>query len=294
MGTNYLSTKERFHSELTMEEAKVPVPTATEYDDNDQASNLEATDDDWKIQRDESKAAGDNAFRAADYSTAIHHYSAALSVDPENATLLSNRSAAYLKSSQKSKALHDAQACVRIGTMGYKGHSRLAAALQSLRRYEQALDSWKLILKQDPNNQAALKGVQDCQAAEEEKAKAAAAEAAAEAEASQVPDKDEQAEAEEEDDLDDFFNDVEVVESTVAKEKEDLAIEKPAVATNKIATHKKDMGTAADQIERLLEENYKWRNLNPFFVMDLPHTASSDDISRRYKALSLLVSTPCS
>ncbi|KAL3918046.1 MAG: hypothetical protein SGARI_007567, partial [Bacillariaceae sp.] len=32
-----------------------------------------------------------------------------------------------------------------------------------------------------------------------------------------------------------------------------------------------------------------WRNLNPFYVLELPHTASDDDISRRYKALSLLL-----
>jgi DnaJ family protein C protein 8 len=251
-------------------------------------------EDDWKIQRDESKAAGDAAFRETDYTTAIHHYSAALSVDPDHAALLSNRSAAYLKSSQKSKALHDAQACVRIGTMGYKGHSRLAAALQSLGRYQQALDSWNVVVKQDPNNQAALKGVQDCQAAAEEKVaaedeafKEMAAAASASVEESFAA---RQGFSDEEDDLDDFFNGVDVVTSAVAKEKEDLAIEKPAVATNRIASHKKDLGTAANQIERLLQENYKWRNLNPFHVLDVPHTATSDDISRRFKALSLLVS----
>jgi tetratricopeptide (TPR) repeat protein len=300
------------HNTLTMEDKQASTTSTDNNSEEPNLNHLEAAtataattdqvedddeDDDWKIQRDESKAAGDAAFRETDYTTAIHHYSAALSVDPDNATLLSNRSAAYLKSSQKSKALHDAQACVRIGTMGYKGHSRLAAALQSLGRYEQALESWKLILKQDPNNQAAPKGIQDCQAAAKEKAAAAAAAAAAEEEAaaaeeaeSALPDdKDDQPE-EEVDDLDDFFNDVDVVSSTVAKEKEELAIEKPAVATNRIATHKKDLGTAADQIERLLQENYKWRNLNPFHILDVPHTASSDDISRRFKALSLLVS----
>jgi DnaJ family protein C protein 8 len=259
------------------------------------ANEADNDDDDWKIQRDESKAAGDAAFREADYTTAIHHYSAALSVDPDHAALLSNRSAAYLKSSQKSKALHDAQACVRIGTMGYKGHSRLAAALQSLGRYKPALDSWKVVVLQDPNNQAALKGVQDCQAAAEV---AAAEEKAVQEKAATVSARVEESHAtlqacgdeEEHDDLDDFFNDVEVVTSTVAKEKEDLAIEKPAVATNRIASHKKDLGTAANQIERLLQENYKWRNLNPFHVLDVPHTATTDDISRRFKALSLLVS----
>jgi DnaJ family protein C protein 8 len=39
----------------------------------------------------------------------------------------------------------------------------------------------------------------------------------------------------------------------------------------------------------LLQANYEWRNLNPFYVLQLPVDASEDDISRRYKALSLLL-----
>lgn len=39
----------------------------------------------------------------------------------------------------------------------------------------------------------------------------------------------------------------------------------------------------------MLQINYEWRNLNPFFVLDVPPDATEEDISRRYKALSLLL-----
>lgn len=222
-------------------------------------------EDDWTLQRDAAKALGDQAFRSGSYAVAIQHYSQAISLDPEAATILSNRSAAYLKNGEKSKALHDAQACVKIGTMGIKGRSRLAAALQSLGRYEPALAEWNLILKEDPNHAAAKKGVESCtphiQPPEEEP-------------------------EEEVDELDDFFNDVEEATTQVRKAKEEEA--KPK-SKELIKKEKKDLGTADEQIDRLLQSNYKWKNLNPFYVLDLDHSATADEISRRYKALSLLL-----
>jgi len=72
--------------------------------------------DDWKIQRDAEKQLGDASFRSGDYRTALAHYTAALSVDPDFAVALSNRSACYMKVGEKSRTLHDAQACVGLGT----------------------------------------------------------------------------------------------------------------------------------------------------------------------------------
>lgn len=271
----------------------VPQEESTPKDDDNDNDN-----DGWKQQRDASKAAADDAFRQADYTSAISHYTAALSVDPDNAKILSNRSAAYLKTNQKSKALHDATACVAVGTMGAKGYSRLAAALQSLGRWKVALVQWKEILKLDSSNQAALQGVGVCTQAMAVAAAAVKEQEAAddvpvgtkEEEEKPVEDKAANSDDAEEDDLDDFFNDVETAATTVVQEREALvAAEDQPVATNKIASHKKNLGTAAEQIERLLEENYQWRNLNPFYVLDIEHDATKEDISRRYKALSLLV-----
>lgn len=262
-------------------------------------------DDDWKVQRDASKLEGDNAFRAGDYVTAIFHYSAALSVDPTHGPLLSNRSAAYLKlsssgsssgsnsstSGSKSKALHDAMACVATGTMGHKGISRHAAALQALGRYAAALDQWEAILQGDATHAAALAGKQACvqhmlllqEAAALQQQQQQKEQAEKEKESA------EEEEAEPLDDLDDFFNDVEEAAGAVANEKKIAAMGPPVMATEAIRNHKKDLGTAAEQIERILPDNYVWYNLNPFHVLDLPHTVDKEEISRRFKALSLLL-----
>jgi hypothetical protein len=65
------------------------------------------------------------------YSTNIHYYTSALSLDLKNGKLLSNRSAAYLKANYKSKALWITIACIETNTMGNEGGiSRYAIALQ--------------------------------------------------------------------------------------------------------------------------------------------------------------------
>jgi len=50
------------------------------------------------------------------------------------------------------------------------------------------------------------------------------------------------------------------------------------------------LGTAEDQIARLVETpNAFWRNLNPFAVLDLPHTSLDAEIKMRYRALANLL-----
>lgn len=219
------------------------------------ADSTPATD--WQLQRDACKAEADQYFRKGQYDSAIREYTRALSLDPENATLLSNRSAAHLKHQERSKALHDAQACVKIGTMGLKGISRLAAALQALGRYEAALVEWKKILQSQSDHPAAKAGKAECLKHLDTK------------------------EPDDDDDLDDFFDQVEDAVQDVAQAKQ--------AGADKVASHKKDLGSAEQQVHRILPLNHQWYNLNPFRVLDIAHTASRDDISRRFKALSLLL-----
>jgi DnaJ family protein C protein 8 len=225
--------------------------------------------EDWEVQRDANKSLGDTAFRSGNFAEAISHYSQALSLDPTHFVLLSNRSAAYLKNGEKSKALHDAQLCTKTKPEFVKGHSRLAAALQSLKRWGPAKEAYERVLELDKDNAVATKGLDDCMVhvtkEEEEK-------------------KEQKEESEEKDLLDDFFDEVETVST---KRKAKPAEEQ--VSNNIIKDQKTDLGTPESQIARLLAPNYKWRNLNPFFVLDLSHTASDEDVSKRYKALSLLL-----
>lgn len=244
--------------------------------------------EDWQIQRDKHKKSADQAFRVGGYKTAIDQYTKAISLDPEFVVLYSNRSAAFLANGEKSKALRDARNCVEMDASFVKGRSRLAAALLALKRFEQAKDSYEYVLEKDPKNAAASKGVEVCakeitkRMTQEEQKRQQEEQERKEAETENTVTAEEENEDDEDDMLNDFFDEVEEV---VAKKKEAVAS-----STNAIRNDRQTLGTTEDQIERLLQPRYEWRNLNPYFVLQLAAaTATDDDISRRYKALSLLL-----
>ena len=246
--------------------------------------------EDWQIQRDQHKKSADAAFRVGGFKTAIDQYTKAISVDPEFVVLYSNRSAAFLANGESSKALRDARKCVELDASFVKGHSRLGAALLALKRFEQAKASYEFVLGKDPANKAALKGVDVCKkeitkrmTMEEQKRQE---EEQARKEAMEKQKAEEEAEQAGDDDGDDllagFFDEVEEV---VAKKKEVAAASSNAIRNDRVA-----LGTTQEQIDRLLQPRYEWRNLNPYFVLQLKAaTSTDDDISRRYKALSLLL-----
>lgn len=71
--------------------------------------------------------------------------------------------------------------------------------------------------------------------------------------------------------LNEFFN--EIVEAANPPQKQ----EKRLVDDTPIET-----STAFQQLNRLLQVNYKWKNLNPFVVLMLPEEATKEDIKQRY------------
>ncbi len=58
---------------------------------------------------------------------------------------------------------------------------------------------------------------------------------------------------------------------------------------SKITVSHSNIGTAKEELERLLQKNYAWINLNPFVILQLPITATSEDVKQRYRILSSLV-----
>lgn len=44
-----------------------------------------------------------------------------------------------------------------------------------------------------------------------------------------------------------------------------------------------DLGTPQEIIDRLLQHNYQWKNLNPYYVLDLDIDATDEDIKQRYR-----------
>lgn len=274
-------------------------PTATMSQDAANASS-ETPAEEWEVQRDAHKLQGDDAFRSGDFAEAVVQYTHALSVDPTNHLILSNRSAAELKQGNKSKALQDARACIDANPTFAKGHSRLAAALQSLGRLEPAKSAYAKVLELDASNAVAKQGLEDCtqllRVKEQDELKRMQEELKQKEQAEQMKEVEQKkpeaaGPADPEDDLlNDFFSEVEnVTAKKPVASKEETASSEGESRENAIREQRTDLGTAESQIERLLQPRYEWRNLNPFHVLDLHHTASSDDISRRYKALSLLL-----
>lgn len=77
---------------------------------------------------------GNNEYRSGNYLRAAALYSRGIKEEPGNATLLCNRSAALLQINKYSKALADADECIRLEPEWDKGYFRRACALEALGR----------------------------------------------------------------------------------------------------------------------------------------------------------------
>ena len=264
-----------------------------------------ATSEEWEIQLSHLKSTADAHFRSKSYPQAIAAYASALALDPTNHILLSNKSAAHLANGEKSKALHDARKCVESKPDWVKGYTRLGAAMVALGRYKEAMGVYGSALKMDEANEVATRGLQDCrekerQEAERKKEEAArvqaeldrrrsALESKSDAKSEDKKENNSAALDEQDDLLDDFFSEVEKVEKP-KPQTETTPSSDQGESINRIKIQLSDLGTSASQINRLLQTNYEWKNLNPFYVLDVPHTIDDESVlSARYRALSLLV-----
>lgn len=85
------------------------------------------------------KEEGNAKFKAGEYQSAVDAYTRSLALEPRQHLCFSNRSAAYLKlGGRAEEALRDAEQCVELAPQWAKGYSRKAAALQELRRWDEA------------------------------------------------------------------------------------------------------------------------------------------------------------
>jgi len=81
--------------------------------------------------------------------------------------------------------------------------------------------------------------------------------------------------------LSNFF--AEIIQDTPDQE----STKKEKILTSKY--QEQDLGTSEEQISRLLQPYYEWRNLNPYDVLMLDVDATEEDIRQRYRKLSSLV-----
>ncbi|KAL0047810.1 hypothetical protein WJX82_000505 [Trebouxia sp. C0006] len=98
------------------------------------------------------KAQANAAYADGAYQSAVDLYSEALRTRPEDAVLLSNRSAAFAGLKQYKHALKDAKACVSADPSFMKGYSRQAFAYAALKQPGRAEKAYRRGLSKDPCN----------------------------------------------------------------------------------------------------------------------------------------------
>ncbi|XP_033502464.2 tetratricopeptide repeat protein 28 [Epinephelus lanceolatus] len=99
------------------------------------------------------------ACQQGEYALAVRLYTEALTADPQNCILYSNRSAAYLRLGQYSTALDDAIKARVINPKWPKAYFRQGVALQYLGRHADALAAFASGLAQDPKSLQLLVGM---------------------------------------------------------------------------------------------------------------------------------------
>ncbi|XP_054875406.1 tetratricopeptide repeat protein 28 isoform X3 [Amphiprion ocellaris] len=99
------------------------------------------------------------ACQQGEFGLAVRLYSEALTADPQNCILYSNRSAAYLRLGQYSTALDDAIKARLINPKWPKAYFRQGVALQYLGRHADALAAFASGLAQDPKSLQLLVGM---------------------------------------------------------------------------------------------------------------------------------------
>ena len=116
----------------------------------------------------EHKDAGNKAFAAGRHSEAVTSFSSAITLDPTNAVLYSNRAAAYTALGKKTpallqKALADSRMAIRLQPDFAKAYLRLGTALSLLKQYEEAVQAFASGLSKDPSSRPMLDGLSAAQ-----------------------------------------------------------------------------------------------------------------------------------
>ncbi|KAJ8348177.1 hypothetical protein SKAU_G00267660 [Synaphobranchus kaupii] len=117
----------------------------------------------------ELKDQGNKALSDGWFEEAVHCYTDALTLDPSNHVLYSNRSAAHAKRGDYESALQDACNTIQIKPDWAKGYSRKAAALEFLGRFEEAKVTYREGLEHEPTNHQLKEGLHNMEARLEEK-----------------------------------------------------------------------------------------------------------------------------
>lgn len=110
----------------------------------------------------EEKEKGNELFKKGDFSTAIKHYSEAISRNPDDPKLYSNRAACYTKLAAFDLGLKDCETCVKLDEKFVKGWIRKGKILQGMQQQSKALTAYQKAMELDPSSGEALEGYRQC------------------------------------------------------------------------------------------------------------------------------------
>lgn len=113
----------------------------------------------------ELKNQGNLLFSSGNFEEAVDIFTLAISSDPTNAVLYSNRSAAFASLKQWTSAIEDGKKTTELRPEWGKGWSRLGAALQGNGNVKEAHDAFAKGLEVDPSNAQLQKGLEATEAA---------------------------------------------------------------------------------------------------------------------------------
>ncbi|XP_060180605.1 uncharacterized protein LOC132610314 [Lycium barbarum] len=105
------------------------------------------------------KDQGNEFFKAGNYLKAAALYTQAIKKDPSNATLYSNRAAAFLHLVKLSKALADAEMTISLKPEWEKGYFRKGCILEAMERYDDALAAFQIASKYNPQSSEVSKKI---------------------------------------------------------------------------------------------------------------------------------------
>ncbi|RNC60228.1 stress-inducible protein STI1-like [Trypanosoma cruzi] len=104
----------------------------------------------------ELRLKGNEAFKAKKYEDAIDCYTKAIDMSPESevaAALYSNRAACWQNMGNAANALKDAESCILLKPSWLKGYYRKGSALESMQRYDEALEAFQRASKLEPESE---------------------------------------------------------------------------------------------------------------------------------------------
>ena len=107
----------------------------------------------------ELKNKGNKAFQEGKFDESIEFFSDAIAINPNDHVYYSNRSGAYASKKDYQKAFEDSAKCVEIKPDWAKGYQRKGLAEFYLDKYDEAIETYNVGLKLDPNNAALKEGL---------------------------------------------------------------------------------------------------------------------------------------